>query len=629
MTLNFVIPELHIGGAGTPPLQFFRRGFVLGGTGGTPTWQDVILKGSTALTLINSKANSLQYLKLYGGCSQADIPTPSNPVDIVCNNGVIKARMASGLPLGYQRVKWITSTKGIDLGIQTTQNTVLQTRLYRASSAAQYAYVSDSNSSGTSNTTAYVTNGGNWRFGNKTLSIQVTTDTWHTTQQSKDGVKIDGSTLGTYGTISNFTSSSNLYAFGSADTAPLRIDYIKERTYGNLTTYNHEWVACKRYDNVYGLYDMIGNTFHTNANATVSGGNIDDSLETYIDTDTIETVNVHSSNLFDASSDAVKLGYYVGTSGANKGQELASSYNFISKNYIPIKPNTSYVLFGRKKSDNTLSAYNRIYWYDANKEYLSVCSYTQNTVTVATSPANAYYAKYGINESGGSSTTVTQEIVDSYNWTLCEGDTEPSTFTPYWVGDSATATDLLAIGTHKDVQEVHTGSVTRNIGIKVMDGTEEWTESSTSGTYYSATLPYDSLQDVSNVCFCTHYKGVSPNTSVASMTNLSAKCGTSSNRKRVYVRDTSVANASGLQTYMLNQYNAGTPVIFVYTLTTPTTEHVTGQSINIKAGTNVIEITQASIDGLELEAKYKAGVTVTVEEIEDAQLSNDVTVTVS
>ena len=68
MSFSFVIPELNIGGAGTPPLQFFKQSFVLGGTGGsTPTWQDITIHGVGALSLVNAKTvwNTLNCL----GCA--------------------------------------------------------------------------------------------------------------------------------------------------------------------------------------------------------------------------------------------------------------------------------------------------------------------------------------------------------------------------------------------------------------------------------------------------------------------------------------------------------------------------------------------------------------------------------
>jgi len=44
----------------------------------------------TPKTLDNAEQNSLQYVKAYGKCEQNGTPTPEHPVDIVCNNGVLK-----------------------------------------------------------------------------------------------------------------------------------------------------------------------------------------------------------------------------------------------------------------------------------------------------------------------------------------------------------------------------------------------------------------------------------------------------------------------------------------------------------------------------------------------------------
>ena len=83
-----------------------------------------------------------------------------------------------------------------------------------------------------------------------------------------------------------------------------------------------------------------------------------------------------------------------------------------------------------------------------------------------------------------------------------------------------------------------------------------------------------------------------------------------------------------LKAWLASEYANGTPVILVYPLATPTTETVTAQPMNIQAGTNIVQITQASMDDLELEVKYKAGVSVTITEIENAQLDDNVEVTI-
>lgn len=58
-------------------------------------------------------------------------------------------------------------------------------------------------------------------------------------------------------------------------------------------------------------------------------------------------------------------------------------------------------------------------------------------------------------------------------------------------------------------------------------------------------------------------------------------------------------------TYISNTWWLDNWAIVIYQLTTPTIESVTWQTLNIPAWDSIIEITQASIDNLELEAAYK------------------------
>ena len=392
------------------------------------------------------------------------VPTPATPMDIVSNNGVLKARMSSGLPFGYQRVEWISSNKGIDLGIKTTKNTELEARFYRTTSGAQYAYRSDSSSSGTTNTTAYVSGGGNWRFGQRAVLVNITEGVWHKTLQNKDGVNVDGSTSGTYDTVNNFTSSNNLFAFSDSNAVVLQIDYIKERTYGT-TTDNHYWVACKRYDGVYGLYDMIGEAFYTTAGATITGGNVTDSVETYAD-GTVETIAI-------------------------------------------------------KDDQNT-------------------------TVSTAT----------------------------------CE--------------------DLLSVGTYTDEQEVISGVVTRKVGVKVLDGTENWILSGGVGVWAN-------FQSITGVTFgttsaiCSHSAYAGADVSVANMNQNEFSLFANGN---IAFKNANTTSTSDWTTFLAQQYAAGTPVIVLYPLATPTTESVTAQPMQTAAGDNTVEIAQASMSGLELEVEY-------------------------
>lgn len=106
-----------------------------------------------------------------------------------------------------------------------------------------------------------------------------------------------------------------------------------------------------------------------------------------------------------------------------------SPYNFVT-GYMPVKPNQSYVFFGRRKDDNRLSSYNRIHWFDADKEFISTNTYTKDTIGTGIAPANAYFAQCSCNESWATSRETTQEIVDGYD-RVFEMATEEVPYIPY------------------------------------------------------------------------------------------------------------------------------------------------------------------------------------------------------
>ena len=62
--------------------------------------------GNAPLTLANAVARAIKSLTQTGLCTQADTPTPSAPVDIKCNNGVLKL-VDDELPAGFKRLESI------------------------------------------------------------------------------------------------------------------------------------------------------------------------------------------------------------------------------------------------------------------------------------------------------------------------------------------------------------------------------------------------------------------------------------------------------------------------------------------------------------------------------------------
>ena len=210
-------------------------------------------------------------------------------------------------------------------------------------------------------------------------------------------------------------------------------------------------------------------------------------------------------------------------------------------------------------------------------------------------------------------------------------------YAPYFNGGTATAEMLLSIGNYTDEQEVISGAVTRKVGVKALDGTEDWVFSTTWLNYMYSLPVSDLYAEASNVAtdrkspYCTHFNRSENWLGGSARANM-VQAYQPSAGDAILGLGYDTPSTGGLATFkqwLAAQYAAGTPVIVVYPLKTSTTETVTGQTMSVQQGNNIAEITQASLDGLELSVTYMAGVDATVEEIEDAQLSPDVDVTIS
>ena len=336
----------------------------------------------------------------------------------------------------------------------------------------------------------------------------------------------------------------------------------------------------------------------------------------YYDGD-IETVEVIGKNLFDGEIE-------IGSINPADGSLVVNSSRTRSKNFIRVKPNTTYT-FTREDT-------NGIRWivgYNENKvgitdgNFSSQASAITNlqassTVTKTfTTTATTYYIKWYNTSNAGLNEKVQVEL----------GDTA-TTYEPYFNGGTATAQPLLKVGDYQDVQSVLNGAVTRNVGVKVLSGTESWTLNVASEVNRYNTLLSDTINiPTPNVRFkipCTHFKYVASG-------QIEGVCFLYANKGLWFIPadNANIDTVDKWKAWLKDQYNAGTPVIVVYPLATATTESVTAQPMSIQAGTNVVEITQASIDNLELEVSYKAGVEVTVEEIEAVNNDESVEVTIN
>jgi hypothetical protein len=714
---NFDLVEkvMCIGSDNTSPIQFYKRGFNLRGSA-SPSWQDIILSGNTALTLTNALANGLNYLKLFGGTEQRNIPSE------------------------YTQVEYLGGTRNAyaNLGAITIEPT---DTLYCECILPDNGKILFGSSD---HTRCYIAQSGNGTSAFVGTSYPVPLETWiidgttvNTIELTSSKFTINGVDFTPTGTASSdicssFGINTIINATSGYDTSVSYIKkfYIKSSS-GN---YKVNLTSCRNTNNVFGYYDTVTGNFLTNqgtdtfiAGADVTAPSPDAPMDIICNNGVVKV----SKNLYDINTRT--QGYYIDASG-----NLAALVVSAVSDYIPCNSNSQYVLSGICGNPQSYSSNNkRIHCYDENKNWIAQLSSmeinigTPFTISVTT-PSNARYLRVSafssdINtqlEQGSTATpyrpygqiyvdgTVeTVEVTgknlfdyeyfyDNYQmyspsavgrcpiklqpnttytvstnkevysssasmfvvsgnaidwapntsnngvlvnsprtvttdsngylclgiyvqgdnavpesnfesgtvWVQIEQGSTATTYEPYTVLGSATAEMLLKVGDYQDVQSVLDGSVTKNVEVKVLDGTENW-EDGGGSTFYITLMNMEQFKNIS--CLCSHFLGVSTSTSLSRI-DFAIRCGyhitSSVAYNRLYIKDTTVSNVNDLKSWLASQYANGTPVIVVYPTSSPTTETVTAQPLTTQAGTNIVEITQASIDNLELEVSYKATV---------------------
>lgn len=184
------------------------------------------------------------------------------------------------------------------------------------------------------------------------------------------------------------------------------------------------------------------------------------------------------------------------------------------------------------------------------------------------------------------------------------GTDEVITVSP--TGTTADAVDLYAVGSYADTQDIISGAISRKVGIKVLNGAETWTlatnnDASGNKCYYT---PFnDRAGGVSNLTLlCTHY-AQAPAASYTTLTADKFLYNPNASNKNVYFDGGAITTKDAWTAWLKAQYDAGTPVMVLYPLDTPTTSSTTPQPITLAAGTNTITAT-AEVSNIPLEATY-------------------------
>ena len=331
---------------------------------------------------------------------------------------------------------------------------------------------------------------------------------------------------------------------------------------------------------------------------------------------TVETINAHGKNIFN-KNDTASIGNWY--SGATlKITSAAANQTLVMR----AKPGATYYFKHCSVTGGGRAFYTEVEDWTLGSDCSAMSGNTtidKDEVKSITVSANAKWVFFIYGRSGQTATFEEQLADYMVSLTPLTSDTQ---YTPYYDGGSAVAEMLLSIGNYTDEQEVISGAVTRKVGVKVLDGTEAWnTYTVTQGQLMRLTIADSVSGSKSGLgVLCNAYNVID-----ATSRTSGTLSGTTQNFDFLNSNYTTLA---AWEQYLSDQYAAGTPVIIVYPLGTATTETVTGQPMATTQGDNIAEITQASLTGLELEVTYMAGVSLTVEEVEDAQLSPDVEVTI-
>lgn len=569
-------------------------------------YRDIIATGNDIINITKAKANSLNYLKAFGKCEQI------------------------GLPVGYTQVEYLesTGTQYINTGVNLSNNSNVEINAQLTATQRNKSYYLFGSSIDNSRYMIAVSGYFNSYIvdllssSNRiTSSLSSFDGEFHTHKITNLSYYIDGILQGSKPSVT-FTNNSSAYIFDVRDrstastvgTQKWKIKYCKIWNGNNLI---RNFIPCINPSNVAGMYDTVNDVFYTNAGTgTFTAG--DEIVPTPSKPIPIWCNNGElkvSPNLFDKNN----LNYIAGYLTVN-GNKIESSSK-TDTYYIECNPNTTYTLQREKVKTSgqvfRFASYSEVPTYN-NQFTGMVGGLTDDLTLTITTGANDKYLAFSI----GNVLHTDTEYIDKvqieqgstatqyrpYRQIYTDGTTETIKDS---LNNTATAENLLSAGTYKDVQEVISGSVTRKVGIKVLNGSEEWEYQSSYTRFKLLTLAdnFISLGLRRTPFVTTHFISVSDGRPIEDIPNNACYSGVSAStnpdRLSLFIKTTEYVTLADWRQYLQSQYNAGTPVIVVYPLATPTTETVTAQPMNIQKGTNIIEVTEASLDDLELEAKYK------------------------
>lgn len=143
-------------------------------------------------------------------------------------------------------------------------------------------------------------------------------------------------------------------------------------------------------------------------------------------------------------------------------------------------------------------------------------------------------------------------------------------------GNTSTCEMLLSVGNYADIQEIIGGQVTHNVGVKILDGTENF-ETATATNCYSLTNTLGTGNFADRTILCSHFANTPTMPGTGDRQGFAFIVNKGQEYTIAFGATTEFSTQALWKQFLTDQYNAGTPVIVIYPLATATTESVTPQ----------------------------------------------------
>lgn len=609
---------------------------------------EVIVSGIPPLYLLGAVEDSLSELKAFGGTKLSyDIPVEYTQVDYAIKKGTagVQGKFDTGIKPTVDDVKIEMKVKIGDEAQQSGQTTVgsFYACQARATASSEITGISGSSASGSINgmqSGQSVASGivrvkdhidlirYEYKNGNHSIYVKDLTTNTEDTQT---------------GTYTFAAPTKNLYIFGNTTTT-------NNLNNNNALYYCKIWVSgslafdavpvIRNSDNVVGLYDKVSESF-IEPIVTEGGGFVAGDVTTPTPSDPMDIYcNNGALKVLDKSQWTI---FTNPTSIAGQGVFISSDGKWYSVNdrgagcAIPLTIGKQYTLVIHKKTATlgTILRYGQSPQETPTGAGIQLTDWYRGDI--ADGQMVSFVAKQAYFVIQFSLVAVEAGMVQEAIEVLeAQGDNETLKLTPS--NDTAGVANLFKINNYVDTQEILTGLINHKLGIYVFDGTEDWTWSSGANAPARLNIPevdYVLNTDVAPV-MCSHFmptywNNLSPTTKTTPYVAIN-QTNQPTAKKIVFTTawDANITDAESWKTFLAAQYTAGTPVILVYPLSTAQDEVAPiPQTMQTVAGDNTLDIVQAGMSGLEVSATYMKGVSVTITEIEDANIGNSVEVVIA